>query len=501
MEISRKFYSIPKDYINPLEREGRKVGIFLNSAIMILLFMLSYSFLQLAHSTTIILGLGVIGIWRHGWGIINFVRASQYRALQRTNRQTTINPNGSLVVIVTFYNQTPEEVSAVSRALAQAIYNLPLRKYVVCAHLSDEQRSIFTHELNDDPNIALNFVRQHGLGKREALADCLTIAKASYSRSTRDSACVLLIDGDTIVTHDAIAQSISNIQRSPDLGAVVVNEIPFCKSSRLFSQWRMLRSLERHKLMCSFALSGRVLVLTGRFCMYRGNVILQTDVINRLRKDFIRLKNTHIALLTGDDKTTWLEVLRRRLKMKYLPFSYIFPIEAPNQKDDFIKSTYNLTHRYSGNMARANLHQDAWVGANKTLHFAYGLLDQRISMWTSLLTPVLLLYLLLFEQFGLFVVALTYALLIKHIQAIALWSLSGIYDPWYPYLIFYNQVMSALIKVRAFAYLHRQSWSNQKISSNENDHTVALDAKARNTVVVRYLVFLSLFTLVYFLLR
>lgn len=492
---------IPKSYLNPLKRNGRKGGIFLNVAILVFLLILSYSFLQLANATTIILGLGIIGIWRHGWGIMNYTRAIRYKALLRQNRKTHVATDGSLVVVVTFYNQSNEEVTAVTKALAHAIFELPLRTYLVCAHLTDDQKAIFKGEFKDHQNIAINFVRQHGLGKREALADCLSIAKSSYSPKTREKACVLLIDGDTVVTRDAIEQSIAHLQQDPNLGAVVVNEIPFSKGSQLFNQWRMLRSLERNKLMCSFALSGRVLVLTGRFCMYRGDIILQTDVINRLRKDFIRMKNLHISLLTGDDKTTWLEVLRRRKSMRYLPYSYIYPIEAPDQKDGFIKCTYTLTNRYSGNMARANLHKDAWVGVKNTLHFGYGLLDQRISMWTSLLTPLLLIYLLLFDHFGIFVVALTYALIIKHLQALALWSLSGTYDPWYPYLIFYNQVMSALIKVRAFAYLHRQSWTNQKISSNHNSQTLVLDQKARSTMILRTLMFLSLFTLVYFLLR
>lgn len=501
MNITQETDFIPAGYQNPRKRHGRKSGILLNISIMTFLFVLSYSYLQLTYSTTIILGLGVIGIWRHGWGIMNYSRAMRYKTIQESNKKTHLSQNGSLVIVVTFYNQTNEEVSAVSRALAHSIKSLPLKTHLVCAHLTENQKHIFKRTLNGSQNTAINFVRQHGLGKREALADCLSIAKASYSQKTREKANVLLIDGDTIVTRDAIEQSIAHLQQDKGLGAVVVNEIPYTKGSEIFNQWRMLRSLERNKLMCSFALSGRVLVLTGRFCMYRGDIILQTDVINRLRKDFLRVKNLHISLLTGDDKTTWLEVLRRRKTMLYLPFSYIYPIETQNQDDGFIKSTYNLSNRYSGNMARANLHKDAWVGVKKTLHFGYGLFDQRISMWTSLLTPLLLLYLLTFEHFGIFIVALTYALLIKHVQALALYSLGKIYDPWYPYLIFYNQIMTALIKVRAFAYLHRQTWTNQKISSQENSATIMLDKRARDTVVLRSFMFLTLFSLVYFLLR
>lgn len=492
---------VPEGYLTPLERDGKERGIFLNIFIVAFLLVCSYSFLQLANSTAIILGLGIIGVWRHGWGIINFARAVHYKSLASRQHKTQITTDGSLVVVVTFYNQNKEEVTAVTKALADAVFELPIPIYLICAHRTDDQRSIFEREFKSRRNTALNFCRQNGLGKREALADCLTIAKSSYFPKTREKSCVLLIDGDTIVTQDAIEQSIAHLQQDRHLGAVVVNEIPFSKGSQLFNQWRMLRSLERNKLMCSFALSGRVLVLTGRFCMYRGDIILQNDVINRLRKDFIRLKDMHISLLTGDDKTTWLEVIRRKKLMRYLPYSYIFPIEAPNLTNGFVRCTYRLTNRYSGNMARANLHKDAWIGVKHTHHFAFGLLDQRISMWTGLLTPLTLLYLLLFNHFGIFIVVLTYTLLIKHVQALALWLLSGKYDPWYPYLIFYNQVLSSLIKVRAFAYLHRQSWTNQEISTDENTYTLILDRKARSNLILRTLIFLSLFTLLYFLLR
>lgn len=502
MYAAAEIRHIPSRYKSPLERGGRVRWTFLNVSVVVLLLALSYLFLQLnSPNRGIILGLGVFGFWRHGWGLINFIRAVRYKIVCRRNKKLQMRNDGSLVVIATFYNQSNEDVTAVTQALAGAVSQIHVQTYLVCAYRTDDQKAIISNGVRDSKNIAVNFIKQHGLGKREALADCLSVAELSYSENTLAKAYVLLIDGDTIVTKDAIEQSIAQLQHKPKLGAVVVNEIPFSTGTELFNQWRMLRSVERNKLMCSFALSGRVLVLTGRFSMFRANIILQTNVINRIRKDFIRRKNLHISLLTGDDKTTWLEILRRRKLMSYLPNSYVFPIETPKQSDSFVKCTYELLNRYSGNMARANLHKDAWVGVKNTVHFGYGLLDQRVSMWTSLLTPVFLLYFLIFENFGIFVIALTYALLIKHLQAIALWLLSGIYDPWYPYLIFYNQITSAIIKVRAFAYLHKQSWTNQKIFSAENCDTGYLDKKARRKIINQSLFFVLFITLLYVSMR
>lgn len=495
------FQLAPDSYYDCSNREGRFHGVILNISFIILLATLSYSYLQLMYSATVILGLGVIGVWRHSWGLTNFFRALIYQKRTSIDNENFINPAHNLIVIATFYNQTSEEVSAVSKCLSISVSSLPSRTLLICAFLREDQKVVITNQFKENSNVVLRFVQQFGLGKREALADALLLAKKSVTPSNEKSTSVLLIDGDTLVTERAITQSIIELQNLTDLGAVIVNEIPFCKSTKLFAQWRMLRSLERNKLMSSFALSGRVLVLTGRFCMYRADVILKIDVINRIRRDYLRLNNLHISLLTGDDKTTWLEVVRRKMKMKYLPFCYIHPIEAENQNKNSLRNIFELTSRYSGNMARANLHRDAWVEAAKTPHFAYGLFDQRISMWTSLLTPLLLIYLLLFDHFGIFIIALTYALIIKNIQAFGLWVISGVYDPWYPYLILYNQVLTAIVKIRAFGFLHQQSWTNQGIESDKNIDTVNLDRQSTSSIMLRSTIFVCLFSVIYFLLR
>lgn len=488
---------IPKDYIDPRSRPHQKSGIFLNFAIILLLFVWSHSYLQTSKITTISLQLGIIGIWRHCWGITNFIRAVYYRRLCLADESLLLAPIGNLVIVVTFYNQTEKETQSVTLALSKAVKNLPQEVLLVFAHLTDEQRTVATQNFKSMNNAAIHFVRQHRSGKREALADCLNIAKKIIPHKRDYDSFVLLIDGDTVVTENAIVQSMAQLQRDSNLGAVIVNEIPYCRTQYPFAVWRMLRSLERDKVMSSFSLSGRVLVLTGRFAMFRDTILLRTEVISRIRKDFVSNNGFNISLLTGDDKTTWLEVLSRGYKMKYLPYANVFPIENPNLNKGFLRGTFALSQRYSGNMARANLHPDAWKNIGKNFHFAYGLFDQRISMWTALLTPLLLLYLLLLDHFGIFVIVTTYVLFVKHIQAISLWALSGTYDPWYPYLIFYNQIMTASVKVQSFAFLHRQIWTNQSISQSENSTTKTLDKMAKRTLIARIFLFVSLFSLLY----
>lgn len=477
----------PSGYIDPRVRRGRFFGTLLNIVVLLLLVSISLSLIEQEGNTSIFLGLGVVGVWRHGWGILNVFRASAYIRKNRnsaTGRQPISN---TLTVVVTFYNQTDEEVALVAKELTHATETLSQKPLYVIAYKTEDQRRLIDDIVQR--HAAVHYVKQQGLGKREALADALWLARSVLPGEALEHGYVLLMDGDTLATRDAVLRSLETLASKPTIGAVVVNEIPFVKGSQLFGVWRLLRSIQRNKLMSAFALSERVLVLTGRFAMLRANIILQRDVINRIRKDYVETSNAYVPLLSGDDKTTWLEVLRRNYGMIYLPKTFIYPIENPNLESGFLKGVYALTFRYAGNMARANLHPDAWSKAKGKWHFYYGLLDQRVSMWTSLLTPFALLMLLVFGPFSLFVIFLTYVLMIKNMQASVAALLGGHYDPWFPYLMLFDQTMQSIVKIMAFAYPHRQSWSNQGISLSIGTDAAALDANSKRVLKLRLMFF------------
>jgi glycosyltransferase Alg8 len=121
-------------------------------------------------------------------------------------------------------------------------------------------------------------------------------------------------------------------------------------------------------------------------------------------------------------------------------------------------------------------------------------------MWTSLLTPTILLGLLVFGNWPLFFIFLTYVLIIKNIQALVLSYLGGHYDPWFPYLIFFDQVVQSLAKIWAFAYMHRQAWTNQEITAVAGDDQAVLDRISRRTMTLRLVTFLIFVGYIYLLL-
>ena len=493
---------ISENYRDPRKREWSASWVsflVLNLCLLALLCGWSLDVLGRSEYAALALGLGAVGFWRHGWGILNFLRAVQFRRESSRSDRPLAHGHYNLSILLPVYNQPDEMLRAVAIGIVESVRTVPGQVLVVCAYRTDDQQELLTEAIEGEPNVTLQFVQQIGLGKREAMADALNLMQACFPAVAGNF--TLLMDGDTILTPTAIQRSIGEMQVEPDTGAVCVNEVPLVEGDALFVAWRWLRSLQRNQIMSSFALSRRVLVLTGRFSMYRSELLLQSDVINRIRKDFLVHNNHYISLLTGDDKTTWLEVLRRGYDMRYLSDVVVYPVEQQDRKKSFVSETIALTTRYSGNMARANLHFDAWRGAKGKLHFQYGLLDQRFSMWTSLLTPIVLVLSLLFDSFDVFILFLTYALLIKNLQALALIVTSGAYDPYFPYLIFYNQVMSAAVKIFTFAFLHRQKWNNQNIASVEDDGIRAMDRQARLLVINRCALFFMFVFFAYFTVR
>ena len=492
--------SITDKYNDPRDQSwssGWIITALLNICLLLLLITWSSYIASNSGMNTMILGLGVVGFWRHAWGLINLFRAAYFIRSARDAAKPIAGGSYSLSIILPVYGQSEGQLRAVADGIVNSVRMVPGRVLIVCAYSDKAQKELLSAIIENESHVVMHFVRQRGMGKREALADALNIVKASIPIGSKEF--VLLMDGDTILTPEAIVRSIGEMQANAQTGAICVNEVPLVKGTKLFVAWRWLRSLQRNQTMSSFALSRRVLVLTGRFAMYRSDILLRPEFINRIRKDYLLHKGTYISLLTGDDKTTWLEVLRRGFDVCYLPDVFIYPIEEQNEENNFVKETIALTTRYSGNMARANLHPDAWRGAAGKLHFKYGLLDQRISMWTSLLTPVVLVVSLLFDDFDIFILFLTYTLIIKNLQAIA-WSGSD-YNPMFPYLIFYNQIMSSLVKIFTFAFLHRQKWNNQNISVADNPAMLVLDKNARLSILTRLGLFVTFITLVYLVLR
>ena len=79
--------------------------------------------------------------------------------------------------------------------------------------------------------------------------------------------------------------------------------------------WHRLRFAQRHLLMSSLALSGRLITLTGRMSAYQAAVATDPCFIDLIQHDRLdHWRHGHLPLLTGEDKSAayWLLARNRR---------------------------------------------------------------------------------------------------------------------------------------------------------------------------------------------
>ena len=153
------------------------------------------------------------------------------------------------------------------------------------------------------------------------------------------------------------------------------------------SEWHKLRFAQRHINMCSMALGKRVLTMTGRMSVFRAQVVTDPGFIQDVESDYLQhWRLGRFRFLTGDDKSSWYSLMRLGYDTFYVPDAAINTVEHPPEKN-FIKASRKLMFRWYGNNLRQN---------SRALHLGVGrlgwftslvLLDQRVSMWASLLGP------------------------------------------------------------------------------------------------------------------
>ena len=92
------------------------------------------------------------------------------------------------------------------------------------------------------------------------------------------------------------------------------------------------------------------------------------------------------------------------------------------------------------------------------------ILDQRISMWTSLTGPVFATFLAIKSSPAFLLLYMVWIGFTRWIMTLMLLSSRPYVSWYYPFLMYYNQIWGSCIKTYAFFRLDRQSWTRQKTS-------------------------------------
>jgi glycosyltransferase Alg8 len=426
-------------------------------------------------SRPFLLAIGFFIVWRYGWGLVHFIRAQIYkrrtfprlraaagRLLAATETEATTPPAAYLVC--TSYRIRAETTTAVFRSLIEEAtrYRGPVTIVASLVEMADQRlvKRLFDR-MAPPERVRLSLVRIQGHGKRDALA--VALLAVARDRPPPD-AVVAVLDGDTLLAPHTLERCRPFFQLLPEVGGLTTDEDAVVDGSRLLRDWHRLRFAQRQMLMCSRALSGRLLAMTGRMSMYRVTVATDPGFIEMIRDDHLEhWRLGRIKLLTGEDKSTWQWLLAHRWRMLYVPDLQMITIEHPPDRRFIVASTL-LMLRWFGNMLRSSSRAIALGPREIGLFTWWSLIDQRLSMWTPLLMPLsAVAFTLLFGPLVLYAYLL-WVMSTRLLQALMLLTIRDTISGTYPFLILYGQVYGALVKTWVLFRPDRQGWSRQPVA-------------------------------------
>jgi glycosyltransferase Alg8 len=169
--------------------------------------------------------------------------------------------------------------------------------------------------------------------------------------------------------------------------------------------------------------------------------------------------------LSGDDKSTWFWLLKHGYRTIYLPDVYACGFEQLPDRHSFVSGTVSLMRRWYGNMLRNNGRAVRLGPRPMGLFTWWCLVDQRLSIWTALTGPGIALLLSLAHQWSFALGYLAWIMLVRLAATALLGAYRRRFSPLWPILLYYNQIVGALVKTYVASRLDQQSWVRQNITS------------------------------------
>lgn len=418
--------------------------------------------------------IGTLAVWRYSWGLVHFCRALIYQKIVFPSLRARAKGGGDALMpphiyllVTSFRIRAETSLRVYGAAIREAIGSgIPATLVASIVEAADEQliKDLFL-SFAPPEHVRLQFVRIPGTGKREALGQ-------GFRAISRDmpapGSVVAVIDGDSELDGGLIRKCAPFFSLLPKLGALTTDEDCEVNGGATMTEWHRLRFAQRHILMSSVSLSCKVMTLTGRMSMFRAEIVTDPDFIRHVENDAVRhWRLGYVKFLTGDDKSTWYWVLKHGFDMLYVPDTVVHTIEHP-PSNNFFKATSILMMRWFGNMLRINS-QAFRLGPGRIGLFPWTcVLDQRLSMWTSLTGPTFALFLSFKHSWSFALLYIVWIGFTRWIMTFMLLTARPDVSWRYPFLMYYNQIWGSCIKTYALFRLDRQSWTRQKISLNRH---------------------------------
>jgi len=413
--------------------------------------------------------IGFLGAWRYSWASVNFVRALIFRRSVYPRRKAralrAFHDDGRrshAYFLVTSYMVEPETTVPVYRSVFEAAARSRDGATIVSSVVdgADERliRAVFDTMAMDMTGVTLLIDRIPAKGKRDALARSLRLI-AGFAPSSRDI--LVFVDGDTMVPADITAQCAPWFV-DPKVGALTTDEGVVIEKQNLFRDWFILRFNQRQVMMCSTGLSKRVLTLTGRMSVFRASLATEPGFIEQIRDDFLdHWRLGRVKFLTGDDKSTWFWLLRHGYQMLYLPDVRSWSMET-QPRPGFLHSSQVLMTRWFGNMMRTNGRALRLRPRDIGAFTWWSVLDQRVSMWTTLVGPLTVALAAVMHDAGVIPLYIAWVMTTRYLFCVIISLFRGGWFPiTHPPILYFSQVVGAGVKTFVFFRLDRQKWTRQ----------------------------------------
>jgi glycosyltransferase Alg8 len=439
--------------------------------------------------------LGLFNSWRYGWGITMAVRSLIYEhwAFPRIRRRADELPPfrkypDRIYFVIATYHEQPWISRRMLRSLFRACARVPCKVTIYLSTGSAEEDAVFkeaiaAHPLGDRHEVIL--MRQ--AGKRSALAFALrSMARDAFGKTSL----TVLMDGDTALAADLLEKTLPLFELMPRLGAVTTNNLALTEGAPWYRDWYNLRFSMRHRQMNAVSLSGRVLALTGRFSVFRTELAIAEDFIKTLENDSINhWIFGRIKFKTGDDKSTWFTLLKNGWEMIYVPDAMAYCMESSG--DEPFRQSFSKMARWFGNMLRNNGRSIRLGPGPMGLYTWWSLIDQRLSIWTTLVGPCSALLLATFKSGYYLVFYLVLATLVRVVY-LAAQTIEGHRVVWRDLpLLFFTQWVGSAVKIKVLANLARQSWGKRTGKDAATSTPLALRFMERFQPVAWTLLFLG----------
>jgi len=444
--------------------------------------------------------LGLLGLWRFSWWFNHALRAVWFRRRRWPGmraRADALWQGGwrprRLHIQMTTYREEPAITRRVLASIVSQVRRekVPTSLWVGTGSAGDEaviRDYIATHAADLGADLLeVVLMRQNQPGKRMAIG---MILRGMARQGVEPDDLVIFMDGDTIYGSDVLRKVLPVFAADPGLQALTTDEEVICHGPAWMGSWLRMRFAQRRLAMQSHALSDRVLTLTGRFSVFRARHIIDARFIRTIEADHLdHWLWGRFRFLSGDDKSTWYHLLARRARMTYVPDACVYTVEIVSGRG--IQRMNENFRRWSGNMLRNGTRAIA-LGPRVVPPFIWWcLIDQRIAIWTVMVSPALAL-------FGALRDPLYLASLMIWVVATRLVLVSVLYrharraEMAWTFLLYVNQIFNATVKIYMIFHLARQKWFNRGNQRAQAARIGWKDAVAKIQMLTSVAAFLTL---------